>query len=180
MASPTGRTNRTGRLGRLTRAVLGSAIVLGALPVAVSPAAAAPCAPQAMEYITLNTLHVDVGRLKRAYSKGDVVKVKVAVSRPSENDPVGLGVSMDRPVSEPAEDVNVGIGISIGRVFLPGYSLTDEDGKATVKIRIASYAPAGKMAQLQAFAYQERLNTPCLIVEEQGYEAKPNAFKVRA
>jgi hypothetical protein len=179
MTSPTGSKNGTGRVGRLTRLLLGSAITLGALPVAATAAAAAPCAPQAMEYVTLNTLHVDVGRLQRAYSKGEVVKVKVAVSRPSENDPVGLGVSMERPVSEPAEGVNVGVGISIGRVFLPGYSISDKDGKATVKIKIASYAPAGKMAQLQVFAYQERLNTPCLIVEEQGYEARPNAFKVK-
>lgn len=170
----------TDKLGRLTRFLVGSAVALSALPTAATAAAAAPCAPQAMEYITLNTLHVDVGKLKRAYSKGDVVKVKVTVSRPSENDPVGLGVSMERPVSEPAEGVNVGVGISIGRVFLPGYSLSDGDGKAVVKVKIASYAPAGKMAQLQVFAYKEQLNTPCLIVEEQGYEAMPNAFKVRS
>jgi hypothetical protein len=163
------------------RLLLTAGLLAGAIPVTGSAVAAAPClSNERMEYVTLNTLHVDLGPLKKTYRRGEVVPFKVRVSRPSENDPIGLGVSMERPVSEPAGDVNVGIGLSVGRVFLPGYALTNQKGKATVRIRIQRYAPAGKMAQVQAFAYKERANTPCLVVEEQGYEARPNAFKVKS
>ncbi len=175
------RVTRRSANSRLSlRLLIAGALIAGAVPLTASSAGAVPCANQSMETVTLNTLHVDIGRLARKYQKREVVKVKVKVSRPSENDPIGLGISLDRPVSEPAADVNVGIGISIGRVFLPGYALTNQKGKATVGIKIERYAPAGKMAHLQAFAYKERANTPCLIVEEQGYEAMPNAFKVKA
>jgi hypothetical protein len=166
------------RRGLALRLSIATALAISLLPVMGSAAAADSCAAR-MEYVTLNTLHVDVAPLKKSYRKGDVVKLKVRVSRPSENDPVGLGISMDRPFSEPAADVNVGVGLSIGRVFLPGYSLTDESGRATVRIKIERYAPSGKVAHVQVFAYMERANTPCLVVEEQGYEAMPNAFRVK-
>jgi hypothetical protein len=153
------------------------AVTTAALPVSSPPAHAVPCGQ--MEYVTLNTLHVDLAPMKRTYHIGQVVPMKVKVSRPSENDPVGLGIAVERPTSQPAEEVNVGIGLSIGRVFLPGYNLTDASGKTVVKIKIQRYAPAGKMAQIQAFAYKERANTPCVVVEEQGYRAVQNAFKVK-
>jgi hypothetical protein len=162
------------------RVLLASALAAIALPMTPTPASAIPCSSQAFEYITLNTLHVKMGKLKKSYRRGDVVTLKVKVSRPSENDPIGLGLSVERPVSRPAEDVNVGVGLTIGRVFLPGYSLTNAAGKATVKVKIEKYAPAGKMAHVQIYAYMERANTPCLIVEEQGYREVPNAFKVKA
>jgi hypothetical protein len=130
-----------------------------------------------MEYITPVTLHVEIGKFKKQYKVGDVVKVPVTVTRPAEEDPLGLGVTFERPVTEPAEEVNVGVGISVGRVFLPGYGLTKADGTTTVSIKLENYTPAA-MAHVRAFAYKEVVYTTCLIVEEQGYRDHPNAFKV--
>jgi hypothetical protein len=162
----------------MMRLVTAAALALAALPLSAKPSLAVPCGQ--MEYVTLNTLHVNLAPLKRSYRIGEVVPLKVEVSRPSENDPIGLGVAVERPASQPAEEVNVGIGLSIGRVFLPGYNLTNAGGETVVKIKIAKYAPAGKMVQVQVFAYKEQANTPCVVVEEQGYRAVQNAFKVKA
>ena len=130
-----------------------------------------------MEYITPVTLHVEIKPFPKSYKVGDVVKVKVVVTRPAEEDPVGLGVGFERPVTEPAAEVNVGVGISVGRTFLPGYAMTKEDGTATVLIKLEKYVPAA-MAHVRAFAYKEVLYTTCLVIEEQGYRDAPNAFRV--
>ena len=108
-----------------------------------------------MEYITPVTLHVDIKAFpKKTYKVGDVVKVNVEVTRPAEEDPIGLGIAFERPMVQPAEDVNVGVGISIGRSFLPGYGLTKADGKTTVMIKLERYVPAAT-AHVRAFAYKE-------------------------
>ena len=131
-----------------------------------------------MEYVTPRTFYVQVGKLSKTYNRGDVVKVKVTVSRPSDEDPTGLGVPVERPTSAPAQGVNVGVGISIGRVFLPGYARTDANGVATAKIKLEKYVPSAA-AHVRAFAYKETLQTPCLTIEEQGYRAVDKAFRVR-
>lgn len=157
-------------------------IVALALAAVLLPASSASAANSkgcagAMEYITPVTLHVEIGKFPKQYKVGDVVKVPVEVTRPAEEDPVGLGVTFERPVTEPAEGVNVGVGISVGRTFLPGYGLTKADGTTTVSIKLERYVPAA-MAHVRAFAYKEIVYTTCLIVEEQGYADRPNAFKV--
>ena len=132
----------------------------------------------ANEMITPVTLHVEILKFpKKTYKVGEIVKVKVEVSRPAEEDPIGLGIGYERPISQPAEDVSVGVGISVGRVFLPGYGITDAEGKATVMIKLENYTPAA-MAHVRAFAYKTVVATTCLIVEEQGFRDMPNAFKV--
>ena len=107
-----------------------------------------------------------------------MVKVKVLVTRPAEEDPAGLGVPLERPANVPAEEVNVGVGISVGRVFLPGYGRTAANGVTTVKIKLERYVPKGT-AHVRAFGYKEVVATTCLTVEEQGYHAVDNAFKVK-
>ena len=130
-----------------------------------------------MEYVTPVTFHVAIGKFKKAYKVGDTVPVKVTVTRPAEEDPAGLGVAFERPATQPAAEVNVGVGLSVGRVFLPGYGRTNEQGKATVSVELERYVRPAK-AHVRAFAYKEVLNTTCLTVEEQGYRDVPNAFKV--
>ncbi|MDQ3987506.1 MAG: hypothetical protein M3280_13540 [Actinomycetota bacterium] len=143
-----------------------------------TPARAGACAPGTMmETVNPRTFHVDIKPFKKSYSIGEVVPVQVTVSRPAEEDPLGLGVSYERPVSFPAEEVNVGVGISVGRAFLPGYGFTNGKGKATVKLLLARYVPK-KTAHVRAFAYKEAFRSPCLTVEEQGYANQPNAFKI--
>ena len=131
-----------------------------------------------MEYVAPVTFHVAIKPFKKTYKRGQTVKVGVTVTRPAEEDPIGLGVGIQRPASAPASDVNVGVGISIGRVFLPGYGRTDEKGQTTVAIKIEKYAPRA-VAHVRAFAYKQVVDTPCLTVEEQGFRSQDNAFRVR-
>ena len=171
--------NRTRRKSTWIVALALTGALLPASPVAAARRDGACAAGnKMMEYITPVTFHVDIKPFpKKTYKVGDVVKVKVEVTRPAEEDPVGLGVAFERPMVQPAEGVNVGVGISIGRTFLPGYGLTKADGKTTVMIKFEKYVPAAT-AHVRAFAYKEIVYTTCLIVEEQGYRDFPNAFKV--
>ena len=156
---------------------LAVALVLGFSLHAQGPAAACQGARAALDYVTPNTLHVVVKPFAKSYSRGDKVKVTIVVTRPADEDPAGLGVATARPVTQPADDINVGIGISVGRAFLPGYGKTDENGKLTTTIKLGSHVPSG-VATVRAYAYKERANTPCLVVEEQGYRTVSKAFKV--
>ena len=166
---------------RTSRAVL-SLFVLAAstlvLPAAAASVPACASAGGAMEYITPRTFHVEIKPLKKTYRRGDVVNVQVLVTRPAEEDPAGLGVPLQRPASVPAQEVNVGVGISVGRVFLPGYGRTKANGVATVRIKLERYVPKAT-GHVRAFAYKEVVATTCLTVEEQGYRAIDNAFKVK-
>ena len=161
--------------------VLVAALSLTSVLLPASPVGAAQSNEQCAamkEMVTPVTLHVDIKKFpKKTYKVGDVVKVKVEVTRPAEEDPVGLGVASERPYVQPAEGVSVGVGVSVGRVFLPGYGLTKADGTTTVMIKLENYTPAA-MAHVRAFAYKEVLYTTCLTVEEQGFRDAPNAFKV--
>ncbi len=167
---------------RRTSRTLLSLLVLAActlvLPAAEASVPACASAGGAMEYITPRTFHVQIKPLKKTYRRGEVVKVKVLVTRPAEEDPAGLGVPLERPASVPAEGVNVGVGISVGRVFLPGYGRTSPNGVATVGIKLARYVPSAP-ADVRAFAYKEVVATTCLTVEEQGFKAVENAFRVK-
>ncbi|HWC12991.1 MAG TPA: hypothetical protein VG929_00165 [Actinomycetota bacterium] len=131
----------------------------------------------AMETIGLRTLHLEYKADKKIYEIGDIAQIKVTVTRPADEDPLGQGIPMDRPFVEPAADVNVGVGLSIGRVFLPGAGLTNEKGVAIVKIKIENYAPAGKWADASAYAWRVVQSTPCATVQEDGYRIQPRMFR---
>lgn len=131
----------------------------------------------AMETVALRTFHLEVEPTKKRFKVGEVAKIKVTVTRPAHEDPLGLGVEQEPPHSEPAEDVNVGMGLRIGDVFLFGHAITNEDGLATVKIKIKSYTPAGK-ANADAYAWKTVADTTCLKVEENGYRQLPNIFTI--
>lgn len=131
----------------------------------------------ASEVVALRTYHLEVEADKKAYKVGDTAKINVKVTRPAHEDPAGLGIPIDPPESFPAEDVNVGMGLRIGNVYLFGYSRTNADGLAVVKIQIKSYTPAGK-ASADAFAWRTAVDTTCAKVEENGYREMPNLFTV--
>lgn len=130
-----------------------------------------------LETFGLRTFHLEVEPDKRRYKVGQTAKVHVIVTRPAHEDPLGQGIPLDPPQSFPAEDVNVGIGLRIGDVFLFGHDVTDAEGHALVKIKIASYAPAGK-AMADAYAWKTQFDSPCARVEENGYTQIPNIFTI--
>lgn len=139
--------------------------------------AAGPVRAGAMETIALRTLHLEYEADKKVYKVGEVATIKVTVTRPAKEDPLGQGIPMDRPYVEPAVGVNVGVGLSIGRVFLPGAGLTDENGEALVKIKIENYAPAGKWADASAYAWKIVQATTCGTVQEDGFRIQPRMFR---
>jgi len=131
----------------------------------------------AIEVVSLRTFHLEVKPDKKVYRVGDTAKINVTVTRPAHEDPAGLGIPIDPPMSFPAEDVNVGIGLRVGDVYLFGYSRTNADGLAVVKVPIKSYTPAGK-AMADAYAWKTVVDTTCAKVEENGYRQLPNLFTV--
>ncbi|HEV3473520.1 MAG TPA: hypothetical protein VG408_10030 [Actinomycetota bacterium] len=129
-----------------------------------------------LETVTLRTFNLDVTAPKVA-EIGTTVTIKVLVTRPAKEDPLGQGIPMDRPFVEPAPEVIVGVGLSVGNVFLPGAAMTDEDGLAKVKITIQDYAPANKTVNMSVYAWKVAQQTPCLTVQEDGYKVVPDAFR---
>ncbi len=156
-----------------------------ATSVAAAPASsAAPCAGRTarakagnMEVIGLRTLHVVMRAAKKSYERGDTVKVFVTVTRPAHEDPADLGIEFEPPASFPAEDIDVGVGITAGQAYFGGYGKTNAEGKATIRIKIESYAGKG-WAVADGYAYREQADAPCFRVEEDGYTSRDRFFKV--
>ncbi|MFN2525912.1 MAG: hypothetical protein ABR505_06570, partial [Actinomycetota bacterium] len=97
---------------------------------------------------------------------------------PAHEDPLGQDQPMDPPASEPASDVTVGLGLQVGRTYLFGIGRTDDAGKATIRVPLPTYVPPGSVFA-RSLAWNELVNTTCLIVEEQGYTEQKNFFSVR-
>ena len=157
------------------RAYLSAAVILAAGLVAPSTSSAGACG--AMETVALRTFHLVVHSDKKAYKVGDTATIHVTVTRPAHEDPVGAGIYQEPPESFPAENVNVGIGLRVGDVFLFGHAMTDAEGVAGVKVKLESWTPAGT-AIADAFAWNTQADSPCARIEENGYQQKPNIFKV--
>ena len=100
------------------------------------------------------------------------------MTRPAHKDPLQLGPEFEPPASTPAADVNVGVGIHVGEVFVPGFAQTDQDGEATVTIRLPNYMKPG-IADLDGYAWKVQADSPCLTIEEDGYTHMDNAFVAR-
>lgn len=129
------------------------------------------------ETTSLRTLHIEAEVLQDHYAIGDVAKFPVHVTRPAKEDPARLGLPWERPYVEDAAGVNVGVGLLIGDVFLPGFAITDDEGKATIKIKIKQYAqPAAVDAAF--YSWNVVADTPCLRVEENGFVAFSEMFHV--
>jgi hypothetical protein len=176
------RTHRTIAAAALLAAVLvtGSASAASAAPVPV------PCKGTAtmvlrgstMDIIQLRTFTVVVKPLAKVYKVGSTAKVAVTVTRPAHRDPLQLGPEFEPPASFPAADVSVGIGIHVGDTFVPGFGITDEDGKATVGIKLPGYMNTGP-AEIDGYAWKIQADSPCLTIEEDGYTHMDNGFVVK-
>lgn len=159
---------------RMRATGLGLATVLTAVMLVVAPSNASPaCA----ETVSLKTFNLIVSASKKVYKVGDTASIKVNVTRPAHEDPLGNGIPIDPPTTQPAANVNVGIGLRVGDVFLFGHSITDANGDAAVKVKLEPWTPTGS-AIADAFAWNIVQDTPCLRIEENGYQQSPNIFKV--
>ena len=132
------------------------AFVLGT-PGAVSGSEEARCADVR---VPLRMFKIEAKWQDPSVSVGDVAKLKIAVSRTAEEDPVtddGEPYPTGRPMNEPAEGVELGIYLIVGDYFLTGAGLSDASGKAVAKIRIEPYVEPGRGVP---GVYGEKLITP--------------------
>lgn len=160
------------RLRRSTT-ILVAAAILTATQIVTPIGMAGACA----ETVALKTFFLEVKGMKKVYKVGDTAKIMVKVTRPAHEDPAGLGIYQEPPESFPAENVNAGIGLRVGDVFLFGHAMTDAEGVAIVDVKLEEWTPSGS-AVADAFAWNVQADTPCLRIEENGYQQKPNIFKV--
>lgn len=150
------------------------ALLTGLLSVAGTEVASAHCG--AVEVVSLRTFHIDM-KFPTRVAIGETAKIKVNVTSPAKEDPLGQGIPMERPFVEPQPDVIVGVGLMVGRVFLPGAAITDENGDGLVRIRMEKWAPKNKPVHVSSYAWRIVQQTPCLTVQEEGYRAWRGAFR---
>ena len=167
----------TQRFLRLPVVVAAVLTLVASLGLAAPARATSACALAGMETISLRTFYLEIKADKKLYSVGDVAKIHVNVTRPADEDPLGEGIPLPRPTSEPAAEVNIGIGLAVGRVYLPGAGMTDENGDAVVKIKIENYAPRNQWVDASVYAWNVVHQDPCFTVQEEGFEIVPRMFR---
>ncbi|MGH2755906.1 MAG: hypothetical protein ACRDLB_15940 [Actinomycetota bacterium] len=177
------------KVNRALVALVAVGMVAAAAPVTaktVGAAAPIPCKRHAirvlgqqrnMETVSLRDFYIEASVKKKTYRVGDTIQFPVHVSRPAEEDPFGLGMSMNPGSMGPVEEANIGVGLLIGDVFLPGFAITDANGDALIKVKIENYV---KPATVDAAFYSWKIaaDSPCLRVEENGFRAVPSMFKI--
>lgn len=120
-------------------------VLLGATHL-VGPALTPASAGCADVTVPLRTFKLEAKWTKSSYKIGSVAKLQVTVTRTADEDPVteeGMPWPTGRPADEPAEGVNLGVALFVGEVYLNGGAVTDASGKATVPVKIESYAKPG-------------------------------------
>jgi hypothetical protein len=129
------------------------------------------------ETIALRTLNIEFEADKKIYEIGEIAAITATITRPAKEDPLNNGIPMDRPYVEPAPGVTVGVGLHVGRVFLPGAGITDDQGKVVIRIKIESYAPAGKWVDASAYAWKVIHQDVCFTVQEDGFTTSLKMFR---
>ena len=154
-----------------------SFLITGA--VTSSPVAAADCVDglRGRERVLIHNFHIEAEPERKVYLVGETAVVNGTITRPAREDPAGGGVEYDPPESEPAGDVNVGIGLESGDSFRFGFGVTDADGKVDLKIKLDEDTEPGTV-NIRIYAWKRQVDTPCLIVDEYGYRAYDNMFRI--
>ncbi len=169
---------------RTSTRVAALAAAAAALFATASPASAAltpdallkPSIACGAAVITLYDFTITAEPDKKVYKPGDVAKVKVTVTRPGREDPLGNGIPLNSPHHEPAEDVQVAVGLFIKRTYMYGNGITDSNGEEIVKIRIDRRAPEGSV-DAEAAA-RNVVNQQCPDIYEVGYASYRNFAKI--
>jgi len=131
----------------------------------------------ALEQVALRTFTIEA-KAPKSVPIGGTASIPVVVTRPAEQDPLGQGIPTDGVEPEAAQGVNVGVGLLVGDVFFPGFAKTNDEGKATIKIKIQSYAKPGPV-DASFYAWMTQADTPCLRVDENGYRFYEKFFTVK-
>lgn len=137
------------------------------------------CGANSAALIYLYSFRIEAKPGKKSYSRGEIVKVFVTVTRPGEEDPTGSKVPMPRPTSQPAEGVEVGAALFVGNTYTwDSQRTTDAKGKATLNIPLPKDSDLG-WAEVDIFAEKTHFsNNGCPDAKEQGYAGFPRFVKV--
>ena len=140
-------------------------------------AAARPEASGCSSVITLRTLHIEAVPSKKKVHPGDKFTVKVTVTRPAHEDPLGQGIEFEPPVSVPAAGVNVGLSVYVGEwTYFWDVGVTDEDGKETLDLEVPPHSELGWGLAVASARYW--VNQTCPDIMEEGYSYYPKFVKV--
>lgn len=139
--------------------VIAGLLVLGVPAVSsASVPGSSTCAKQgSLEATKLDTFKIDLDLGRRVRRPGDVLAIKALVTRKT---PAGIEPS-------PAEGVSLTAALTLGEMYLVGYGVTGDDGRATLKIKTWNNAPTG-WSHLRFIARKRHVETPCHeeVVEE--------------
>jgi len=144
------------------------------LLVTPTPAGAGGCSASVIE---LRTLHVEAKTMKKKVSRGERFDVRITVTRPAHEDPLGEGIEFEPPVSVPAADVTVWMTIYVGKwTYFWDIGKTDDEGRATLTLRPPRDSELGWGL---AYIYAENwVNQQCPDMKEEGDRVYPNFVKV--
>ena len=134
----------------------------------VPPAAFEDCIDEALPTLTVKARVAD-----NAYRPGQVARFNVLVKRAVQTDDHGDGASQELT---PVEGADVALGATIDDVHLTGGGTTDADGRATIKITVANYVPAG-VADVIVSTTADSVDVHC-VPHESGHVEKPDFFRV--
>lgn len=155
-------------ISRATSLVLVMGVLLAGCGSSDTPAAFGDCVDE-----NLPTLAVKARVTQNAYRPGQIVTFKVLVMRAIQTDEHGEG---PRQELGPVEGAQVAVGATVKDVHLTAGGITDADGRATVKMGIQSYVPAG-VADVIASATSETVDAHC-VPNESGHVERPDLFRV--
>jgi hypothetical protein len=126
----------------------------------------------------IHAFHVETEWTKKAYRRSEKAVVKITITRPAHEDPLGLGLPpLTPPTSLPEEGVTAWTTISTNQWPPPyGYGATDALGQVTFKIPLKSLKPG----RYDAATYGEKWTNQggCPDIVEWGSKADLPAFTV--
>ena len=145
-------------------ALLGS--LLAASPAVASGTASGSACSSAV--LVLRTLNVTATPSKKVVQPGERFTVKVKVTRPAHEDPVGQGITFEPPTAAPAENVTVGLSVWVGeRTYFWQVGLTDANGEDVLKLKVPANAEGGPA--LASASGRHWIKNDCPDILEDGY-----------
>jgi hypothetical protein len=157
---------------------LPSLVLLVALVLALTPMAAFGTLRVPNEEEARNTLTTDIRSSKPAYVVGRHAEIMVTVTRAVELSPRN---ALEFYAGSPVEGAEVLLRVSIGEHDLYQAGVTDENGRALLRVRLARSIPIGA-ADVTAFVTKEHLRLDCVErcggVEEWGSAEVDRLFSV--
>ena len=171
---------------KLVRAVAAATVALGVLAPAAqarTSSAAPVCFASGLVPGQQRTIGIDAKASPKAVKRGGVVKISIFTFRPpNENalDVEGLNPPKEVP-RQPAGNVNITLGVESGGGYVSQNigTMTGEDGKKTIKMKLERYHYKGAAELVIRAEVNHYQSDQCVEFQEYGYQRFPNAFVIR-